>query len=80
VGRTGDDLPRVMNQREAIELLERHGWVKDTGGKHQVKMTKSGHRPITLPEYKRRDYARGFTAAILRQAGLRAPEGADHDE
>ena len=37
---------------------------------HQVKMTKEGHRPITLPENKRQDYAVGLTSAILDQAGI----------
>jgi predicted RNA binding protein YcfA (HicA-like mRNA interferase family) len=41
------------------------------GGKHQVKMEKPGHRPITLPAHKRGDYAPGLTSAILRQAGLK---------
>lgn len=61
---------RVMNQRQMIMLLEEHGWTKDTGGKHQVKMVKEGHRPITLPENKRRDYSVGLTKAILDQAGI----------
>ena len=34
-------------------------------------MTKPGHRPITLPQHKGRDYQPGLTSAILRQAGLR---------
>jgi hypothetical protein len=28
----------------------------ERGGRHQVKMTKPGWRPITLPENKRRAY------------------------
>lgn len=47
--------------------------VETRGGKHVVKMTKPGHRPITLPHDKGKGgYAPGLTAAILRQAGLRA--------
>jgi predicted RNA binding protein YcfA (HicA-like mRNA interferase family) len=49
-------------------------WVADLmrrGGKHQVKMTKPGCRPITLPQHKGRDYPTGLAQAILRQAGLR---------
>lgn len=45
-------------------------WTRDRGGKHQVKMTKPGERPITLPENKRRAYSKGFEAALRRQAGL----------
>jgi predicted RNA binding protein YcfA (HicA-like mRNA interferase family) len=41
------------------------------GGKHVVKVTKCGERPITLPHHKNRDYPPGLTAAILRQAGLK---------
>lgn len=63
-------LPRVLNQRSARALLEGEGWTKTEGGKHQVKMEKKGHRPITLPDNKRRDYPPGLTSAILRQAGL----------
>jgi predicted RNA binding protein YcfA (HicA-like mRNA interferase family) len=54
-----------------IRLLEEDGWTRTTGGKHQVKMVKSGQRPITLPQHKGRDYSPGLTAAILRQAGLK---------
>ena len=62
---------RALNQKEAIRLLERHGWTISVGGRHQVKMVKSGRRPITLPQHEGRDYSRGLTAAILKQAGLR---------
>jgi hypothetical protein len=42
------------------------------GGKHVVKMTKPGHRPITLPHDKGGGgYSVGLTTAIMRQAGLR---------
>jgi hypothetical protein len=40
------------------------------GGNHQVKMTKPRHRPITLPENKRRVYSKGFEAQLRREAGL----------
>src|SRR5207253_7279432 len=32
---------------------------------------KGGSRPITLPAHRGRDYSRGLTAAILRQAGFK---------
>lgn len=66
-----DRLPRTMTQREAVSLLKYYGWTKETGGKHVVKMTKSGERPITLPSNNRQPYAVGLTAAILKQAKLR---------
>ncbi len=58
------------NQREWIKALEDEGWVRERGGKHQVKMIKSGKRPITLPQHKGRTYSKGLDAAIRRQAGL----------
>jgi len=61
----------TLNQKQAIKLLRDNGWVQARGGKHQVKMTKPGWRPITLPQHKKRDYPSGLTQAILKQAGLR---------
>jgi len=61
----------TLNQRRAIRLLERHGWTRTAGGRHQVKMVKPGERPITLPDNHRRDYPAGLAHAILKQAGLR---------
>lgn len=78
----GNPLPRPRNagkfydggvplsQKSARKLLEANEWTETLGGKHNVKMTKPGQRPITLPMHKGRDYAPGLTAAILRQAGL----------
>ncbi len=63
-------MPRLLSQQRAIALLTRHGWTKTRGGKHNVKMTKPGHRPITLPQHRGSDYGKGLTRAILRQAGL----------
>lgn len=60
------------DQRSIKRLLEANGWTETRGGTHVVKMTKPGHRPITLPHDKGGGgYARGLTAAILRQAGLK---------
>ena len=59
-----------MNQKEWIRRLEAEGWTNSKGGKHVVKMTKPGHRPITLPRHKGATYAKGLDAAIRRQAGL----------
>lgn len=59
-----------QTQKQWIKLLRQHGWAQETGGKHQVKMTKPGRRPITLPDNKRRAYSKGFEAALRRQAGL----------
>jgi len=57
-------------QKEWIKRLQREGWTRERGGKHQVKMTKPGHRPITLPENKRSVYSKGFEAELRRQADL----------
>ncbi|UTI66699.1 type II toxin-antitoxin system HicA family toxin [Paraconexibacter antarcticus] len=59
-----------QTQKQWIKILEAEGWTHETGGKHQVKMTKPGHRPITLPANKRQAYTKGFESALRRQAGL----------
>jgi predicted RNA binding protein YcfA (HicA-like mRNA interferase family) len=46
----------TLNQEKAIKLLKENGWAQARGGKHQVKMTREGCRPITLPQHKGRDY------------------------
>jgi len=61
---------QLLNQRRARKLLKEHGWTAEKGGKHVVKMTKRGHRPITLPHHRGEDYSKRLTAAILKQAGL----------
>ena len=58
------------NQKSMRKLLIDHGWSESRGGKHVVKMTKPGERPITLPMHRGRDYGKGLERAILRQAGL----------
>lgn len=78
MGKKAGSIPKVLNQRAAIALLKSHGWEQAQGGKHQVKMEKEGHRPITLPQHKGRDYPPGLRDAILKQAGLKG-EGADAD-
>jgi hypothetical protein len=45
------------------------------GGKHQVKMTKPGCRPITLPANHRRAYPKGFEAQLERETKYRPPGG-----
>lgn len=59
-----------LSQKKAKEVLCENGWSETIGGKHSVKMVKPGHRPITLPMPKGRDYSQGLTRAILRQAGI----------
>ena len=63
-------MSKLLSQKSAIDLLRRHGWSTSAGGKHNVKMTKPGHRPITLPQHKGQDYGPGLTGAILKQAGI----------
>jgi predicted RNA binding protein YcfA (HicA-like mRNA interferase family) len=60
----------AVDQKQWIKLLIQNGWTKERGGKHQVKMTKPGQRPITLPMHKGQQYPKGLNAAIRRQAGL----------
>jgi predicted RNA binding protein YcfA (HicA-like mRNA interferase family) len=61
----------TLSQKKAIKLLKANGWTQSRGGKHQVKMTKPGCRPITLPQHKGRAYPAGLAHSILRQAGLK---------
>ena len=60
-----------LDQRRWIKLLEKHGWTLTRGGKHAVKLTKPGHRPIPLPHHSGGTYDKSLDAAIRRQAGLR---------
>jgi hypothetical protein len=64
-----------QTQKQWIKRLEAEGWVRDSCGKHQVKMTKSGCRPITLPDNHRRVYAKGFESQLTRE--LKAAEQGD---
>lgn len=57
-------------QKWWIKRLKKAGWTQGTGGNHQVKMSKPGERPITLPDNHRRAYPKGLEADIRRQAGL----------
>lgn len=63
-----DAAPKVLSQASAKQWLESQGWTAGQGGKHVVKMSKPGCRPITLPKHKGADYGKGLTAAIVRQA------------
>jgi len=63
-------LPKTISQKTGIVLLEKHGWSKTKGGKHNVKMEKDGERPITLPKHKGQEYSVDLTRRILKQAGL----------
>ena len=67
--------PARHNQRSMKRLLEANGWTETAGGKHVVKMTKPGQRPITPPDDKGGGYPIGLTVAIMRQAGLRGGDG-----
>jgi predicted RNA binding protein YcfA (HicA-like mRNA interferase family) len=57
-------------QKDWIKELQDAGWTRETGGKHNVKMTKPGSRPITLPHHRGQTYGKGLDAAIRKQAGL----------
>lgn len=63
-------LPKTLSQKTAKALLIANGWAETLGGKHTVKMEKSGHRPITLPAHNRQEWGPQLTNAILKQAGL----------
>lgn len=57
-------------QQALIKVLKEHGWEQTIGGKHQVKMTREGHRPVTIPEFKGETLPVGLSQAILKQAGI----------
>lgn len=57
-------------QVQWIKLLREAGWRQEAGGKHQVKMTKQGRRPVTLPDNHRRAYSKGFEAQLRREVRL----------
>jgi hypothetical protein len=59
-------------QKQWIKKLQADGWILERGGKHQVKMTKAGCRPITLPTNKREAYSKGFEGQLKRE--LKAAE------
>ena len=61
-------MPKTQSQW--IKVLREDGWRQEAGGRHQVKMTKQGMRPITLPDNHRRAYAKGFEAQLRREARL----------
>lgn len=75
----GRAFPKSLNQRTMKKLLEENGWTEERGGRHVVKMTKPGHRPVTLPIHKSAVYGPGLCSAILTQAGLKSPASADDD-
>jgi hypothetical protein len=65
-------------QVQWIKLMTSNGWRQEAGGKHQVKMTMSGRRPVTLPDNHRRAYSKGFEAQLRRETRLdRPPPGSD---
>ena len=68
-----------MTQTQWIKLLRTDGWRQEAGGKHQVKMTKSGRRPITLPDNHRRAYSKGFEAQLRREARLNGRPASSHE-
>jgi predicted RNA binding protein YcfA (HicA-like mRNA interferase family) len=57
-------------QKELIRRLSGAGWKRQAGGRHQVKMTKEGRRPVTIPEYRGETLPVGLSEAILKQAGI----------
>jgi predicted RNA binding protein YcfA (HicA-like mRNA interferase family) len=61
---------RRYTQKELVKRLSKEGWKREAGGRHQVKMTKEGRRPVTIPEYRGETLPVGLSQAILRQAGI----------
>jgi len=61
---------RRYNAKQLRKRLEEDGWVKKTGGKHVILMTKPGHRPVTIPLHKGQTFDVGMSSDILKQAGI----------
>ena len=57
-------------QKELIKKLKENEWTRSVGGKHQVKMTREGHRAVTMPEFKGETVTVSLSQAILKQAGI----------
>jgi predicted RNA binding protein YcfA (HicA-like mRNA interferase family) len=62
---------RLLSQKSARKLMEQNGWAVETGGKHVVKMTKDGCRPVTLPYHGGEEYSKDLSNRIRKQAGLK---------
>lgn len=74
-GRAHDGPPKVLSQAKAAAWLSSQGWTQEQGGKHVVKMTKPGCRPITLPMKKGEDYGKTLRAAIVKASECAEIEG-----
>jgi predicted RNA binding protein YcfA (HicA-like mRNA interferase family) len=61
----------LLSQKTAKKLMEQNGWTVDTGGKHVIKMTKPGCRPVTLPQHGGEEYSKDLSNRIRKQAGLK---------
>lgn len=57
-------------QKQLIKTLKDRGWEQSVGGKHQVKMVREGHRPVTIPEFRGETLPVGLSQGILKQAGI----------
>lgn len=62
--------PRRYTQKQLQRRLQSEGWVTIRGGKHVVKMTKVGYRPITIPACHGEVLSIGLVRSILRQADV----------
>ncbi|MBU2444367.1 MAG: type II toxin-antitoxin system HicA family toxin [Bacteroidetes bacterium] len=57
-----------MTKREIEKLLKKFGFIKRTGGKHDI-WIKKGFPPIPVPRHKK-DIPIGTAKNILKSAGL----------
>lgn len=61
---------RRYTQKQMKKRMETEGWVNTGGGKHVIKMSKPGHRPVTIPFCGGETLDIGLSQAILKQAGI----------
>ena len=60
-----------MTGKEVIKLMKQHGWVLNRiSGSHHI-MVKQGERSVPVPIHGNRELPKGFTRAILKQAGIK---------
>jgi predicted RNA binding protein YcfA (HicA-like mRNA interferase family) len=61
---------RRYTQKQLKKRLKGEGWVNTGGGKHVIKMSKPGHRPITIPMCGGETLDVALSSSILKQAGI----------
>jgi hypothetical protein len=67
-------VPKTLDQKTALRLLQQNGWKKGERANHGIKMQAPGRRPVILPRFRGRPYPKSLNSDIIRQAGLNPKE------